>query len=110
MPVAATKARLTAPKRRLVELMQRVNFGRIERLAVRAGEPVFDPPPRVVREIKLGRESGPRPEMALGDFSLKGPVRQLLDGLARLGDGVVQSVEVKHGLPLVMRLEGTAGA
>ena len=42
---AETKTSLTPARRRLVELMQEVNFGRIERLKVRDWEPVLDPPP-----------------------------------------------------------------
>ncbi|HRV31532.1 MAG TPA: hypothetical protein P5169_07450 [Kiritimatiellia bacterium] len=39
-----TKSSLTPPQARLVELMQRLNFGRIEDLHVRNGEPQFTPP------------------------------------------------------------------
>ena len=35
MRAVVTKARLSAPRRRLLELMQRLNFGRIERLTIR---------------------------------------------------------------------------
>jgi hypothetical protein len=43
MPNVVTKAALSPARRRLVELMQEINYGRIERLEVRDGEPVFDP-------------------------------------------------------------------
>ena len=36
-----TKAALTPARRRLVETMQEINYGRIERLEVRDWEPVF---------------------------------------------------------------------
>ena len=71
---ATTKADLPPPEAWLVELMQNINFGRIENLTVRAGMPVFAPPPRVVREVKFGGENGPRPEAAKQDFSLKSRV------------------------------------
>lgn len=45
MSEVTTKASLTPARRRLLELMQEINFGRIEGLAVRGGEPVLDPPP-----------------------------------------------------------------
>jgi len=44
MPNVVIKAALSPARRRLVELMQEINYGRIERLEVRDGEPVFDPP------------------------------------------------------------------
>ena len=104
MSCGASKSELSAGRRRLVELMQRVNFGRIERLLVRRGEPVFDPPPHVVREIKFGGENGPRPEACREDFLLKGQVRELFAQLDALGDGVVAVIEIKHGLPFKMEV------
>ena len=88
-----------------MELMQRVNFGRIEHLAVLGGEPVFDPPPRVVREIKFGGDNRPRPEIAKADFPLKSRVRGLFARLEALGDGVILCIEVQHGLPFKMSVE-----
>ena len=102
MNTVAMKSGLTTPRQSLVVLMQRVNHGRIERLPVRGGEPVLDPPPRIVREIKFGGENGPRPEVARSDFELKAQVRDLFAQLDALGDVVVESLEVKHGLPFRM--------
>ena len=66
-----TKSSLSGSHRRLVELMQRLNFGRIEDLIVRDGEPVFDPAPKVIQKVKIGGENGPRPELSCEDFLLK---------------------------------------
>jgi hypothetical protein len=108
-PVAsATKHSLSRDGQRLVELMQEINFGRIEGLAVANGEPVFDPPPRVVREIKLGGENGPRPERAAPDFALKGQLAELFQHLGRLGDGTVDVLQVKNGLPFLLVVSGLA--
>jgi len=98
-------ASLSPAGERLVRLMQELNFGQVRNLVVRDGEPVFDPPPRVVREVKFGSENGPRPEAAKGDFALKAQVRELLAQLEALGDGVVECIEVKHGLPFKMTVE-----
>jgi hypothetical protein len=108
--VAAVSLMAMGPEnRRLVELMQSVNFGRIEGLVVRDGGPVFNPRPRVVREIKFGAENGPRPETARIDFSLKTEVRELFAQLEALGNAVVGCIEVKHGLPFRMTVvEGDA--
>lgn len=94
-----SKAALSPARRRLLELMQLVNFGRIETLIVRGGEPSLVPPPRVVREVKFGGDNGPRPELATDDFRLKAQVVDLFRELDRLGDGTVEALEVKHGLP-----------
>ena len=100
-----TKSSLSEPQHRLVELMQRINFGRIEGLVVRAGAPVLDPRPRIIREIKFGGENGPRAESAKADFALKAQVRDLLAQLEALGDGVIPCIEIQRGLPFRMTLE-----
>jgi len=98
-------ASISRPRAALVELMQRINFGRVERLTVRSGEPVLAPRPRIIREIKFGGENGPRPEAARGDFALKAEVRALFAQLDALGDGIVAVLEIKHGLPFRMIVE-----
>jgi hypothetical protein len=91
--------------KRLVREMQQLNFGTIEELRVRNGLPVFDPEPRVYREVKFGGQNGLRREAALDDFKLKPEVPDLLDQLADLGDGVVHVLEVKFGVPFFARME-----
>jgi hypothetical protein len=108
MKPGLTKAELPEPRRRLVELMQSINFGRIENLIVRNGNPVLDPPPSLVREVKFGGDNGPRPELDTGNFLLKEQVVELLQHLDRLGTGTVAVLEVKHGLPFRMLLAGVA--
>jgi hypothetical protein len=100
-----TKSSLSEPQKRLVELMQELNFGCIERLTVRRGEPMFDPAPRIVQDIKIGGENGPRPELARNDFALRSQVTELFEHLARLGDGAVETLEIKHGLPFRLVIE-----
>jgi len=104
------KISLSPGRRRLLELMQQINFGRIDGIAVRDGEPIFDPPPRVVREIKFGSENGPRPELGIGDFALKAQVVELFAQLDELGDAKVGSIEIKYGLPFRMSVEETVQA
>lgn len=97
-----TKASLSPARRRLLELFQQVNFGRVEQLPVVNGEPQLDPPPRVVREIKFGGENGPRPELGASDFVLKSQVVELFRFFDQLGNGTIDAIEVKHGLPFRM--------
>lgn len=100
-----TKGSLSAPRRRLLEIMQRLNFGRVDDLEIRNGDPVFNPVPRIVQDIKLGGENGPRPEIDSADFVLKTQVAEFFDHLSRLGNGSVESIEVKHGLPFRLVIE-----
>jgi hypothetical protein len=95
----STKKSLSASRTQLLELMQKYNFCRIENLQVRGGEPVFDPPPRVAQDIKIGAENGPRPEIDKGDFLLRASVIELFEHLHRIGDGRIAVIEVRYGLP-----------
>jgi len=107
MRTDVTKAELTPCRRRLVERMQRLGFGTIENLTIRDGEPVLAPPPRVIRDAKLGGENGPCPGAKSGDFALKAQVTDLLARLDRIGNGTIRCLEVKHGLPFRMQWEET---
>jgi hypothetical protein len=109
MVFSIAKADLPEPRRKLVELMQTINFGRIEGLAIREGKPVLDPRPAVVREHKFGGENGPRTELGTTDFLLKQQVVELFAFFDEFRDGVVDVLEVKHGLPFrVIVTEGQA--
>ena len=109
MGYISTKSSLSAPQRRLLETMQRLNFGRIENLTIVQGEPTFDPPPRLIQDVKLGGgENGARPELARDDFALKTQVVEMFDHLSRLGDGLVAAIHVAHGLPCRLTIEQPA--
>lgn len=102
--VPASKANLSPARRQLIELMQQLNFGRLEQFTIRNGEPVFDPPPSTTREIKFGSINGPRPEIDADDFLLKASVTELLETLSRLGTGRIAVLEIRHGLPFRMQI------
>src|SRR5260370_16036345 len=100
-----SKKSLSSPRRQLLEMMQKYSFCRIENLEILGGEPVLDPPPRVIQNIKIGGQNGPQPELSQDDFVLKAPVAELFEHLTRLGDGRVALIEVRHGLPCRMIVE-----
>ncbi len=106
--MALQKSSVPLPRQRLIELMQRVNFGRIDGLVVTDSQPVLDPPPQITREIKLGGENGARPEAEIGDFALKSQVIELFDFFEQLRNGVIDVLEVKHGLPFRVIVQGDA--
>jgi hypothetical protein len=100
---SSTQSGLSEARRRLVRLMQRLLFGRVEGLVVRRGEPVFDPPPpTVIREHKFGGENGSHPKADSADFLLKDQVVDLFRQLDAIGDGRIAVLEIKHGLPFRM--------
>ena len=102
------KGGLSWSRQRLVELMQDINFGRLDDVQVRNAEPQFDPFPEVVREIKFGGENGARPERRADDFLLKTQVVELFDYLDRAGDCRIETLEIKHGLPFRMLIREAA--
>ena len=99
---------LTPAERRMVTLLQRINFGRVRNLVVRDGQPVFDPAPRTQRDHKFGGQNGPRPEVSLDDYVLKKEVAEMFRQLRTLGDGVIVNLEVRCGLPFLMTDEEAA--
>jgi len=93
---------------RLLETMQRINYGCIELLRIVGGEPTFDSTSRITQVIKFGAENGVRHELSVDDFALKAQVRDLVAHLSKLHDGVVLKLEIKAGLPFSMTLEDHA--
>lgn len=98
---------LSTSFRLLVELMQEVNFGQIENLCVRDGEPCFEPAPIVVNEVIFGKENGNHPMLRKTDFILKSQVVELLERLSNTKDATIRCLVVQNGLPVRMKLENT---
>lgn len=102
--MANFKSSLTPARQNLVRVMQDINFGRIEMLPVRGGQPVLDPRPKIIREIKFCAENGPRQEIKVADFCLKAQVVEFFTFLDEFQNGTISVLEVKHGLPFRMVL------
>ena len=99
-----TKSAMSEPRKKLVESMQALNFGTIENLLIRHGDPILDPPPRIIRDIKLGGENGPRQELQKHDFLLKQEIVELCEHLDTIRNGTVCLI-VKHGIPFRVLVE-----
>jgi hypothetical protein len=76
-----------------------MNRGSIEDLEVRDSEPVFDPRPVMVKDLKLDADEEPRPELALGDFVLSREVVRLMGLLDTMESGSIRHIEVRAGIP-----------
>jgi hypothetical protein len=96
---------LSPARQALVRLCQAINHGSIEDLEVRHSEPVFDPPPVVVRDVKLSGDEGPRPELGLGDFALSDEIVRLMKGLDEMHCGTIRRIEIHAGVPRRMLVE-----
>jgi hypothetical protein len=105
-PIASSdprSSRLSPACRQLIDLLSSVGHGQVQHLLIRNGEPVFTPPPRVLRCHKIGLSS-PRPAPS-GDFALKRQIVELFQQLRALGDGRVERIDVADGLPLKLLIE-----
>ena len=99
------KSDLCEAERQLVELLQDLDFGRIEELHIRDGRPTFEPAPRVVATLKMKAETRIRDESHLRDFSLKQSVVLLLLLIHQIGGGRILIIHVRHGLPVSVEVE-----
>jgi len=101
-------SQLSPPRQALVRLFQSINFGRVEDLEIRRGEPVFSPPPLVLLDLKLDAVEEPRHEHGLRDFDLCEEIRRLVSRLDEIENGCIQRVEVRAGIPRRLIVEAQA--
>jgi hypothetical protein len=87
--------------------MQKRNFCTVLELLVVNGEPVLDPKPRIILQIRLSQYTGPRPEMGIADFALSKEHVAFFEFLDRFGNGTVAKLEVRDGKPVWMEVEET---
>jgi len=96
---------LSPARQTLVRLCQTINHGGIENLRVEHAEPIFEPPPVVLKDVKLDSDEGLRPELALVDFVVSDEVLRLTKQLDELECGMLRRVEVRAGIPRRIVLE-----
>jgi hypothetical protein len=89
----------------LVRLCQSINRGSIEDLQVWRSEPIFDPIPMTLKDVKLDSDEGPRPELSLIDFVLSNEVVRLMSLLDGMEAGRIRYIEVRAGIPRRVLLE-----
>ena len=80
-----------------------------DHLEVRHSEPVFDPWPVTLRDVKLDSDEGPRPELSLDDFVVSDEIVRLLKRLDEMRCGTLRRIEVHAGLPRRMLVESQVG-
>jgi hypothetical protein len=98
---------LSAPRQALIRRCQRIGFGKILGLAVHQCEPEFGPGTEVLLDIKLGSSGTRRPEQNLLDFSLCAEVVEFLENLDAIGNGSVEHLEIRAGIPVRMLLKAS---
>ena len=96
----ATAGSLSPNLRRLLDRMRRLGYGTIRGLHVRAGDPLFDPPPLVVRMVRLTEAGPPCRELPSVEYALKREQIAFQRELVAIGTGVIDVVKVHDGLPV----------
>ena len=109
MKDVVTKMALSPARKRLIELMQEINYGRIEGFQIRDGEPVFDPPPTVLRMFLFGKENGPHAARGSDGFTLKKKAADMFDVFDRERSLLIQELIIDNGLPVRMTVAGGVG-
>ena len=99
--MANQKSELSKRLQQLVELMQEINFGRIENLVVRDAEPDVAGA-RVTRDIVFGKDNEPHPTRAKTDFVLKDAHVELFRFISQRGTLTIETLIVQYGLPVRM--------
>ncbi len=105
MTRATRFSQLSAARQALVRLLQSMNFGTIECLEARGGEPIFNPPPTILVEVKLDSEPEQRPELDLADFVLRDEITRLFAQLELLDEISIDRIDVRHGIPWRMVID-----
>lgn len=76
-----------------------MNFGIIQRIRVHDADPVFDRHNVVLVDEKLDGNDAPRPEAELADFELAAELCRLMRRLDEIGNGIIERLEVRGGIP-----------
>jgi len=96
---------LTPARQQLVRYCQALNYGTIRAIEVRSGDPVLSPAPTVLYDWRLDADERPRPQTASHDFELRQEVTRMTDKLDQIGNGWIEQIEVRAGLPRRMTVE-----
>jgi len=91
-------SQLSASRQALVRLCQTINHGSIEYLKVEHAEPLLDPSPVILKDVKLDSDEGPRPELALADFVVSDEIFRLMSRLDEMKCGTARRIEVRAGI------------
>jgi hypothetical protein len=68
-------------------------------LKIKDCDPVFDPHPLVMMDLKLDAEAGPRSEIELVDLALCREICRLMELFDELKDARVDRIEIRAGVP-----------
>jgi len=95
------RSSLDEPENWLVEEMRKLRYGKVEGLHVRDGKPLQYPEPAFCRSRKYTKKTETQTPQER-DFALKAQMSWLLSEIAEVGNGVIKSITVQDGLPVLV--------
>lgn len=96
-----TKKRSLSPGRqRLIDLCRKHQFCRIEGFALCDGEPILEPPPRVLLTHKCRENARPRDYFESWNYTLTKEVVSIFRKFDEIRNATVVSLTVQDGLPM----------
>lgn len=99
---------LSAARQRLVQLMQQIVFGSIKNLRVERGDPSWDSPPEVIRDLVLGKANDSHQPVS-EDFALKQKIVDLFDLFDNRQTLNIERIDVQGGLPFRVTIREAVG-
>jgi hypothetical protein len=94
---------LSVSQQKLLNLMKKVSYGRINNLTIIKGEPTVSPESTIEKDIKLDAVDNRIPTKE--DFQLKKKVKNFFSHLKNIGEGGIRKIEIRGGLPVTMHIE-----
>jgi hypothetical protein len=92
---------ISPARKRLVDVLRELQFGRIANLSIAGGEPQWTPAPTIVQTIKLPVEAANLDPPGC-EFVLKRQVLDLFQYLDGWQNGVISRLEFRFGLPCLI--------
>jgi hypothetical protein len=102
-------ADLPQPWQLLVRAFQSLNYGQIQKLEIRAGQPDFSRPPVILADVRLDTDDEERPEVLLQDFVLRDELTRMISRVQSLQDGTIERIDVRAGVPRRIVIESRLG-
>ena len=98
---------LSPARKRLVEVLRELQFGKIANFSIAAGEPQWTPAPTITQTIKLPVDAGAvdPPE---GDGVLKKPLVDLFRCFDRQQNAMISRLECRFGIPCLVEITARA--
>jgi len=97
-----TYSSLAPEERSILSLMKRIDYGRLEHLAIRDGRIIKTQNSRMVQSIRFDAKNTER--KSDDDFLLTEKQTKFLDDVRRLSNAIINTIQIQAGLPVSMEI------